>query len=58
MQTLMKKKRSMEIVQIIDKSINDYYVGQGKPVPQWKTKKDPDWWTRYLDELGIDPRNP
>ena len=57
MQTLMQKKRSMEIAQTIDKALYDYYSDQGKSVPKWK-KKDPDWWTAYLEELGIDPRNP
>ena len=47
----------MEIAQTIDKAINDYYTDQGKPVPQWKTKKNPDWWTEYLIRMGMDPRN-
>ena len=47
----------MEIVQIIDEALFRYYSGQGKTVPKWKTKKDPDWWTEYLKELGIDRRN-
>tara|TARA_R100000005_G_C4961977_1_gene178274 strand:- start:274 stop:501 length:228 start_codon:yes stop_codon:yes gene_type:complete len=57
MQMLTKRKRSMEIAQTIDKAINDYYADQGKPVPQWKTKKNPDWWTEYLIRMGMDPRN-
>ena len=57
MQTLMKKKRSMEIAQTIDEAINEYYAEQGKPVPRWK-RKDPEWWTEYLIRLGIDPTNP
>tara|TARA_B100000085_G_C18523653_1_gene504761 strand:- start:701 stop:928 length:228 start_codon:yes stop_codon:yes gene_type:complete len=57
MQMLTKRKRSMEIAQTIDKAINDYYTDQGKPVPQWKTKKNPDWWTEYLIRMGMDPRN-
>ena len=58
MQTLMKRKRNMEIAQTIDKLLYDYYFEQGKDVPQWKTKKNPDWWDEYLEDLGIDPRNP
>jgi len=58
MQTLTKRKRSMEIAQIIDEAINEYYSLQGKPVPDWKVKKDPDWWVEYLNELGIDKHNP
>jgi len=58
MQMLMKRKRNMEIAQIIDESLYEYYSEMGKPVPNWKQKKDPDWWIAYLEELGIDPRNP
>ena len=41
----------MEIAQIIDDAINEYYEEQGKPVPDWKYKKDPDWWIEYLKKL-------
>ena len=58
MLTLMKRKRNMEIGQTIDKALEEYYSEQGKTVPQWKTKKNPDWWEDYLNSLGIDPRNP
>ena len=51
MQTLTKRKRSMEIAQTIDKALEDYYSEKGEPVPQWRTKKDPDWWVEYLREL-------
>ena len=27
-------------------------------VPEWKTQKNPEWWTEYLISLGIDPKNP
>ena len=55
---LMKRKRNMEIAQIIDKALQEYYSEQGLPVPNWKTSKDPCWWTEYLKDLGIDPKNP
>ena len=58
MRTLMKRKRSMEIAQIIDDAISEYYSEKGLPVPNWKTKKDPQWWIDYLLELGLDPENP
>ena len=48
----------MEIAQTIDEVLFRYYSGQGKPVPEWRTKKNPDWWINYLEELGIDKRNP
>ena len=48
----------MEIAQTIDEALFRYYSEQGKPVPQWKLKKDPDWWIDYLDKMGYDPRNP
>lgn len=58
MQMLTKRKKVIEISEKIDKSLFEYYSELGKPVPKWRLKKDPDWWTRYLDDLGIDPRNP
>ncbi len=41
----------MEIEQIIDSVLYEYYSEKGQPVPIWKTKKDPDWWTEYLQSL-------
>ena len=59
MRTLMKMKRSMEIAQIIDDALHQYYViEQGKPVPNWRYMKDQDWWMEYLKSLGLNPRNP
>ena len=59
MQTLMQRKRSMEIAQIIDESLYQYYViERGEEVPNWRYIKDQDWWIEYLKSLGIDPRNP
>ena len=58
MRMLMKRKRSMEIAQTIDNALEEYYSERGLPVPQWKTKKDPQWWIDYLNELGIDKDNP
>ena len=58
MQTLMKRKKNMEIAQTIDDALFEWYSERGLPVPKWKQKRDPDWWTEYLKQLGIDPRNP
>lgn len=57
MQTLMRRKKNLQIAQIIDDILYEYYSEQGKPVPKWK-RKDPDWWIDYLKQLGIDSRNP
>ena len=38
----------MEIAQTIMKFLFRYYSDKGMEVPEWKTKKDPDWWIRYL----------
>jgi hypothetical protein len=57
MQMLMRRKKSMEIAQTIDKALEEYYSEQGKPVPQWKTEKLK-WWCEYLKSLGLDPNNP
>jgi len=48
----------MEIAQIIDEAISEYYSLHGKPVPRWKSQKDPQWWTDYLISLGLDKQNP
>ena len=59
MLTLMKRKKSMEIGQTIDKALHQYYViERGQEVPQWRYMKDAAWWVEYLIDQGIDPRNP
>ena len=59
MQTLMKRKKNMEIAQTIDEALYQYYVVErGEDVPNWRYIKDADWWIDYLKSLGIDPRNP
>ena len=58
METLMKRKRNMEIAQIIDEALWKYYFEKGQEVPNWKRNKDPQWWIDYLTSLGIDPSNP
>nr|BAR39763.1 hypothetical protein [uncultured Mediterranean phage uvMED] len=55
---LTKRKRNMEIAQTIDEAINEWYSLHDLPVPNWKCKRDPDWWADYLKSLGRDPRNP
>ena len=57
MRTLMKRKRSMEIAQIIGEALKEYYAEKGKPVPNWRQNKNPEWWIEYLKELGLDPDN-
>ena len=54
MQTLMQKKRSMEIAQTIDDALFEYYSERGLEVPNWKRQKDPQWWIDYLDDLKND----
>ena len=51
MQTLTKRMRQVEIAEIIDEAINEYYSLHGKEVPNWKMQKDPQWWIDYLAEL-------
>lgn len=57
MQMLTKRKKSMEVAQIIDDALKEYYLLQGKPVPNWKCNRNPDWWIKYLRELGLDDNN-
>jgi hypothetical protein len=59
MQTLMKRKKNMEIAQTIDDALYEYYfLERGQEVPNWRYIKDQDWWVEYLKSLEIDPRNP
>ena len=58
MKMLMKRKRNMEIAQTIDNALFEWYSERDLEVPQWRQKRDPDWWTEYLITLGIDPQNP
>ena len=58
METLMKRKRNMEIAQTIDEALWKYYFEKGQEVPDWKRNKNPQWWIDYLISLGIDPTNP
>ncbi len=51
MQTLIKRKRSIEISQKIDNIIFEWYSERGMEVPKWKYQKDPQWWVDYLEEL-------
>lgn len=57
MRTLMQRKKNMEIAQTIDDALEEYYSEKGLPVPNWKRNKDPQWWTDYLNGLGIDKDN-
>ena len=41
----------MEIGETIRKAISDWYFEQGKPEPNWESKKDLKWWTEYLKSL-------
>ncbi len=47
----------MEIAQTIDDVLYKHYSEQGKPVPNWKTRKNPDWWIEYLRSLGLSDKN-
>ena len=58
MQTLTKRKRNMEVKQIIDEALFEWYSERGLEVPQWRMQRNPEWWISYLNDLGIDPQNP
>ena len=49
-----ERKKNMEIAQTIDDTLKQYYSKKGKPVPNWRVNKNPQWWVDYLKELGID----
>jgi hypothetical protein len=52
MKTLTKRMRQTDISEKIDKALFEWYSERGLEVPNWKVKKDPDWWTEYLNELN------
>jgi hypothetical protein len=54
----MKRKRNMEIAQIIDDALFEYYSERGLDVPNWRMQKDPDWWIEYLRSLDEELDNP
>ena len=47
----------MEIAQTIDNALFEWYSERGLDVPLWRMKRNPDWWTEYLKELGLDEKN-
>ena len=57
MRTLTRRKRNMEISQTIDEALKEYYAEKGEDVPNWKLKKDPEWWIDYLRSLGLTDDN-
>tara|TARA_B100000902_G_scaffold339892_1_gene342373 strand:- start:1143 stop:1373 length:231 start_codon:yes stop_codon:yes gene_type:complete len=58
MQTLMRRKKNLQVAQIIDDALYQYYVVENNlPVPNWRYIKDQDWWIKYLEDMGLDPKN-
>jgi hypothetical protein len=57
MDILQKRIKQLEISEKIDFALKEYYASIDKPVPQWKQRKNPEWWTMYLRELGLDENN-
>ena len=47
----MKRKKLIEIAETIDNAIWGWYFEHGLEVPNWKLKKDPQWWLDYLKQL-------
>jgi hypothetical protein len=57
MKTLTKRKKQIEISETISKAISDWYIEHSIPEPNWKSQKDPSWWTDYLQELDKKPKD-
>jgi len=51
MQMLTNRKKVIEINETFRKAISDWYYENGMVEPQWEVKKDPNWWTEYLNSL-------
>ena len=47
----MKRMKQIEISQIIDTALFEWYSERELEVPNWKTQKDPQWWIDYLNQL-------
>lgn len=54
METLMKRMRQTEIAEKLDEELWKWYFERGMEVPDWKVKKNPDWWVQYLKDLDIE----
>jgi len=48
----------MEVAQIIDDALLEWYSSKEESVPNWRVSKNPEWWILYLRSLGIDANNP
>ena len=44
MDVLQKRIRKLEMAEKIDAALEEYYSERGLPVPEWKQRKDPQWW--------------
>jgi len=51
MKTLTQRMKMIEVAEVIDEAIWQWYFENGKEVPNWKYEKDPQWWVDYLAEL-------
>jgi hypothetical protein len=57
MQILTKRMKNMEVKQIIDDALFEYYSERGMEVPNWRMRKNPQWWIDYLRDLGLGENN-
>lgn len=42
----------MEVAQIINDALWEWYSERGLEVPNWRMKRDPQWWVDHLAELN------
>jgi len=57
MQMLTKRMKNMEVKQTIDDALFEYYSEKGMEVPNWRMRKNPQWWIDYLRDLGLGENN-
>lgn len=50
----MKRMRNIEISEIIDQALWEWYSERGMEVPNWRGDIDVELWQQYLDELDIE----
>ena len=48
MQTLTKRMKNIEISEIIDQALWEWYSERGLEVPNWKSPPEPEWWQKQI----------
>lgn len=47
----MRRMKNIEVSEIIDRALYEWYSERGMEVPDWKSE---DWWQKYMDDLDTE----